>query len=118
LVAGANNFLADVMRDKGDLDEAEKLYQKTLESFRKLGKGAPPQDLAITLFHLGNVYEKKHQPELAKPLYYEALDMRKKIFGNNHPYVRLVRDTLIDLLKRQNDSSELERLLTERAADR
>jgi tetratricopeptide (TPR) repeat protein len=98
-VAQCLNSLAGVALEKGDYDEAEKLYAKTYAVKKScLGKSHPETALTLNgnikltrdiylLQDLASLYVRKEDNERARVLYQKSLQLRLAALGENHPDV-------------------------------
>ncbi len=76
------NNLANILRTKGQLDEAEKLLRESLAIDRKLLGNEHPV-VALELNNLAVVLQAKGQLDEAERLYREALAMNRKLLETN-----------------------------------
>jgi tetratricopeptide (TPR) repeat protein len=91
------NNLANLLRDKGELGEAEKLFREVIESTaQSLGRDHP--DFAVGLNNLGNVLRDLGQYAAAEPLYREAIPVLQGKFGERDPLRARVERNLAVLL--------------------
>ena len=67
-------------------------------------------DLATTLNNLARLYKSQGRYEEAEPLYIQALEMRRKLLGEEHPYVAITLNNLARLYKSQGRYEEAEPL--------
>jgi CHAT domain-containing protein/Tfp pilus assembly protein PilF len=77
-----NNF-ASFFNRQGDLDKAEKMFQRALE-IRENKLGIEHTDVALSLSNLGNVYWQKADFEKAEQMFQRALDIRGRTVGDEH----------------------------------
>ena len=80
LAKGLQN-LAQAVHEQGRLGEAEQLYQRALELF----KSAPEVDSVEATNNLAVLYLLKKDPDRAEPLFNQALAVRERTFGADHP---------------------------------
>lgn len=69
----------------GDEKKAEELYKRCIEDKRK--GNVPGVSLSSTLTNLGNLYADQHRCGEAKKVYEEALEVDRKILGDEHSEV-------------------------------
>jgi tetratricopeptide (TPR) repeat protein len=95
-VATILNNLAMLLRDRGDLADAEPLSRHALAIDEKaLGPNHP--SVTTDLDHLAMLLWDKGDPAAAEPLLRRALAIDEKALGPNHPSTRRVRKDLTDL---------------------
>jgi tetratricopeptide (TPR) repeat protein len=88
LAAWSLNSLADLYRDKGQIEMAEPLFQRALAIREKAHLPDHP-DLAWSFNGLGGLYRIQGQHGKAEPLFQRALAIRQKSRGKEHPHVGL-----------------------------
>ncbi|MGD2183538.1 tetratricopeptide repeat protein [Lusitaniella coriacea] len=76
----------------------------------ELGLG---EELATTLSYLAELYRSQGRYEAAEPLYLEALDLKKKLLGEEHPHVASSLNNLAGLYKSQGRYEAAEPLYLE-----
>ncbi|KAF2857306.1 TPR-like protein, partial [Piedraia hortae CBS 480.64] len=76
------NELAHVFFCKGDMDKAEELYYRTLHQ-RIASRGSKSPRTIETMIDLATVYNRRH-PELARPLYLQALRSCRETLDPKH----------------------------------
>ncbi|RMG53269.1 MAG: hypothetical protein D6723_07390 [Acidobacteria bacterium] len=109
-VAYALNNLAVLKSYQGDLDAAEKLYRRVIAIQRKLPADRENQiNLATNLQNLGATLKTKGRYAEAEPLLREALDLRRRLLGENHPWIATAQIHWGDLLYRRGRYAEAER---------
>ena len=115
-VRGLNN-LAGLLEEKKP-GEAEALYHEALERKRNLYLGDHP-DVAVGLNNLGRLLHAKGDLKAAEPLYREALEMRRRLAGDEpHPQVARSANNLATLLEDRGATAEAEKLYLESLAIR
>lgn len=84
-VADSLNLLGIATQYQGKQKESEAAFREALE-IRRVGP-AHPQHLALSMGNLGNVLRDRGDWTGAAALFREALAIRRKIWGNEHPRV-------------------------------
>ncbi len=69
--------------------------------------------MATSLNNLAALYRSQGRYKEAEPLYLEALDLYKRLLGDNHPLVALSLNNLAALYRSQDRYKEAEPLLVE-----
>ena len=88
----ALNELAIELHDQGKYIQAEPLFRRCLE-LRKAKYGDTPHEaVSVSLNNLAGVLQALEHFEEAKVLYKQALDMFKKLFGEEHSQVSMDAD--------------------------
>ena len=77
--------LGELRHEQGRFADAEGLYKRSLMIFET--NRAAPTDVAWLLDDLGQVYEREQQWSLAKATYERALDIDRRLLGDDHPRV-------------------------------
>ena len=77
--------LAKLRYQQDRFAEAKQLYNRSLKIFEVTQ--APPTDISALLDDLANVYADEQQWTLAKQTYERALEMDRRILGDDHPHV-------------------------------
>ena len=75
--------IGQVYLQLGLLDEAEPLFEESLETRRERLGGDHP-DVATSLHHLGRLRRETGDWKAAEPLIEEALEVRRAVFGDDH----------------------------------
>lgn len=102
--------LADVLRERGNLAEAEAQVRSALAlQEASLGKDHP--DIALTLTSAANLLLQSGQLDQAEPLLRRALAMETRALGKDHPRVASVLHPLAVLLIKRGRHAEAEPLL-------
>lgn len=99
---------ADLLREKGRLDEAEQTMRKAMEVQEGiLGSNETP-DMAILLNSLGSVLHDKHQFQEAANLYFKALEINLKTFGKMNAETAATYNNLANVYQdaAQNEQAE------------
>lgn len=109
----ANNlmYLADLARDRGDLDEALRLGREVLSQMRQL-HGSDHLDVAAALNHLASTLNRSGRPEEALPYLNEGLAIRRTAYPDGHV------DVAASLGNLANTLGSLDRLAEAEAARR
>lgn len=103
----ALNGLAIIQLERGDYDQAETLWKKTLEIIDSAGN-QPSQSKAVILGNLGGLYFYKGDDEKSERYHLQALEMRKQTFSPEHPEVAITLNRLADLYYRKGDIAKAE----------
>ena len=74
--ASAIRLRGVIAEQKGDLDEAERLYKQALAEYRSLGE---EKGVSIVLNDLGGIYRRRKDYDAAEKAYREALEIGRKI---------------------------------------
>lgn len=75
--------------------------------------GEESAEYANSINNLGGVYQKQENYEKAEELYQQALDINKKIFGDNHPATAYILNNLGGVYQTQEQYKKAEPLLHE-----
>ena len=88
--------LAGLVRKKGDLSEAMKLYSDILKEFGSIyGKDTPSKYIAATLVNMGAVYIQTADYRKAQEAMHRALGIFKNLYGEKpHPHIVAVNTAL------------------------
>jgi tetratricopeptide (TPR) repeat protein len=98
------NNLAGVYDSQGKYDEAIKLYLEAIEIGKKT-IGIEHPEYATRLNNLAGVYYVQGKYQDALPLYEEALRIFEDKLPETHPYIQIVRESLIDCKQKLNLNS-------------
>ncbi len=90
--ARIHNNLGALLDMEGFVRSAEKHYQKALDLKRELGEG--PVSLAATLSNLGEVSRRQERLDKATEYFSQALKLREKSLGPEHPDTLISRQNL------------------------
>ncbi|MEQ8386704.1 MAG: tetratricopeptide repeat protein [Coleofasciculus sp. A1-SPW-01] len=85
--------MANLYYVQGRYGEAEPLYQKALELYKRL-LGDDHPDVASSLNNLAYLYSSQGRYGEAEPLYQQALELCKRLLGDDHPNTITVRENL------------------------
>ncbi len=100
---------ANFLRDRAHYVEAEQLYTRALTHLeQELGPNHPT--LAMSLNHLGLLYESQGKDEQAMLLYQRALGICERELGPTHPYTAQSLNSLAVLYQYQGKYAEAEPL--------
>ncbi|KAF1952142.1 hypothetical protein CC80DRAFT_495479, partial [Byssothecium circinans] len=80
---GVINNLGNLYADLGRLDEAEKMYQRALQGYKKAW-GPEHTSTLNTVNNLGSLYKKLGRLDEAKKMYQRALQGKEKAWGLEH----------------------------------
>lgn len=83
--AGILNDLALLYYSIGRYEDAESLYLKAMEIYRKGPGGEEHPEFATSLNNLAVLYRKISRYLDAEPLYLKAVEIRRKALGEEHP---------------------------------
>ena len=87
----------------GRFDDAEWLLREALATRRELSSGRDDADLAGSMNDLANLLRRKADYAEAEELYRDALAMRQRIYGDEHPEVATILNNLGTVRDRQSD---------------
>ncbi|KAF0249275.1 MAG: hypothetical protein FD167_1325 [bacterium] len=99
---------ATLLRGEGKVEPAITKYQ---EAIKKLGETSELLAQTIALNRLGDFYHEKGDYSKAEPIFIQALDIRKKIFGDNNLDTAQSISNLAELYHEKGDYSKAEPLL-------
>ncbi|QDV39162.1 tetratricopeptide repeat protein [Tautonia plasticadhaerens] len=105
-------YLAEVLRNREELREAEALYRDCLANARRAPE-PNPQFIFSARFHLGDVFLRQGKAEEAEALYRELADEQRRELGPEHPHTLTTLNNLGAALNRQARFAEAERLFRE-----
>jgi tetratricopeptide (TPR) repeat protein len=121
-VATGLSNLAALYEAQGRYKESESLYTQALELTNRL-LNDECSDIATKLFSLASVvtqlnnqaylYQAQGRYDKAEPLYVEALELTKRILGENHPDITAILNNLGDLYEAQGRYHKAEKFLTQ-----
>ena len=77
--------LGQLRYQEGQLVDAKELYNRSLNILETTS--APPTDVSALLDDLAQVYAREHQWTLAKQTYQRALEVDRRVLGDDHPRV-------------------------------
>jgi eukaryotic-like serine/threonine-protein kinase len=103
--------LGMLRHQQGQFGEAKDLY---IRSLGILEKGAAPQtDIAAVVDDLATVYTREQKWVLAKQTYERALDIYRRVLGDDHPRVAMRLDNLAIVAQNMGDLPRAESLYRE-----
>lgn len=105
--------LAGVLHSKGDFDGAEQHFREAVVSYRERSAIVPNPQAATSLASLGQIRHFRGDYKEAEPLLREALDMRRALYGKEHPEVLQSMRSLAALLYNKGAYQEAEPLYRE-----
>jgi tetratricopeptide (TPR) repeat protein len=85
--------VGNLMQQLGRLDEAQKLYERTLKVRTKILGDDHPQT-GLTLFYLGNVMLAEKKFKEAREYYEKCLRIYEPVFGPDHDAVKSLKSAL------------------------
>ncbi len=100
---------ASYLHDQGRYEEAEPLYQRSLEIYEKALGGDHPS-FAKTLNYLANLYRDQGRYEEAEPLFQRSLEITEKALGGDHSELATTLNNLATLYRFQGRYEEAEPL--------
>lgn len=106
-IRGLNN-LAAMLEARGDYDEAEALYRRTLDLKRNL-YGDEHFEVALALNNLGVVLLKRNELNQAEPLLRESLALSRALLRSDHPKVGAILQNLAVIVESREDYDSAER---------
>ena len=86
-IATVLNNLGLVHHETGDYQFAKDCHMRALEILQKLNPQSPTPEIADSYNKLGNVFFNSGKIEEAKDYFQKSLDMRKLLYGHQHPNV-------------------------------
>jgi TPR repeat protein len=112
-VLNSLNSLAGLFQLRGNPTEAEVMYREILRRQEKMEKVEDPADFARTQCNLALVLQTQGKDAESLALHREALSMRRKLFGNEHPDIAESLNGLAGILEHQGKLAEAEALVRE-----
>jgi tetratricopeptide (TPR) repeat protein len=112
-VASSLDNLALTLRAAGRLEEAETLERQALAMRRKLLGGEENLAVAGSFNNLGMILQDREQLAEAESAFRDSLRLESKILGADHPSIGIIRQHLIDVLKREHKVGEADALANE-----
>jgi tetratricopeptide (TPR) repeat protein len=103
------NRMGGYLRQRGEYEQAEPLYQRAL-ALRERMLGPEHTDTATSLNDLAVLYYSQGKYEQAEPLYQRALAIDEKAYGSDHPDVATDLSNLAFLYKNQGKYEQAEPL--------
>ncbi|MGY6553053.1 MAG: protein kinase domain-containing protein [Wenzhouxiangella sp.] len=108
LLAQALNLRANIARDTGRIEAAERDYQQALAIYREI----PEQriELSTVLINFGNVLALQRRLSQARELFEEGLAIRRADLGEEHPWTTIPEGNLAWVLMSSGDLAGAEAL--------
>jgi len=100
--------LGRLRQQQGRLGEAKELYKRGLGILETTS--APPTDVSALLEDLAQIYSDEHQWTLAKQTYERALDIDRRVLGDDHPRVAIHMLNLAVVAQNMGDLKQAETL--------
>lgn len=100
---------AEILMELGDFEKSKYYLEKAL-GIRTEKFGRNHQDVAYTLFGLGNLYFKKGNVEEAKKCHYEVFETRKLKLGDSHIFTQQSRLVLLQIYGQLNDLESFQKI--------
>jgi tetratricopeptide (TPR) repeat protein len=104
------NRMGGYLRQRGEYEQAEPLYQRAL-ALRERMLGPEHTDTATSLNDLALLYKNQGKYEQAEPLYQRALAIRERVLGADHPDTALSLNNLAALYYSQGNNEQAEPLI-------
>jgi len=111
-LASSLNNLAIVRQARGDLDEAEAFFRRSLELDRA-ARGPRHPYVASTMNNLALLLRARGRLEDAEPIMREILDLRRETVGVDHPYYAIGLNNLAVVLRERGRLDDAEALYRE-----
>jgi serine/threonine protein kinase/Tfp pilus assembly protein PilF len=108
---GALSALGRLRQQQGQSGEAKSLYLRALDILQTTS--APPADVSALLDSLAGVYSGERQWALARETYERALDIDKRVLGDDHPRVAVQLYDLAIVAQNLGDPKTAESLYRE-----
>jgi len=105
------NNLANALQSSNRMNESELLYRKIISINRN--HEDRQEYLATNLTSLGNLLSKQQNYTEAEELLHEALEIRQRILGREHPRTAVTLNNLAQMLRRSGSAESAEPLLRE-----
>ncbi|MCK4999967.1 MAG: tetratricopeptide repeat protein [Anaerohalosphaera sp.] len=96
--------MARVYMTYGDFDKAKPLAESAVEMARKDKNG--DKELSLCLLDLSYIYTKQNDPVGAGEICLEGLDVQKRVYSEDHPYVAYTLKTLSSIYRMQEENEE------------
>jgi serine/threonine protein kinase len=97
--------------EQGRLGESKELFQHSLALLESTN--APPSDSSAVLNHLATVYQREQQWALAKQSYERALEIDRRVLGDEHPRLAIYLSNLAIVAQNMGDLRQAESLCLE-----
>ena len=108
LAAQLANYEGVILETKGQLDAARPRYLAALDTWQRLGD-RDSWKLALVLNDLGGLERKQRNFAAARQHHERALAIRRKVFGDSHPYVFSSLNNLGNVAWSQDDHALAEK---------
>ncbi len=105
------NNLANALQSSNRMNESELLYRKIISINRN--HEDRQEYLATNLTSLGNLLSEQQNYTEAEELLHEALEIRQRILGREHPRTAVTLNNLAQMLRRSGSAESAEPLLRE-----
>ncbi len=105
------NNLANALQSSNRMNESELLYRKIISINRN--HEDRQEYLATNLTNLGNLLSEQENYTEAEQLLHEALEIRQRILGREHPRTAVTLNNLAQMLRRSGSAESAEPLLRE-----
>jgi tetratricopeptide (TPR) repeat protein len=106
------NCLGELLLDQGQLAEAQKHFEKTLEGQRRV-LGSKDAETIVTMANLADALRARGRLKEARKLGEEAVELHRRILGPEHPYTLMAVTVLAGVLRDQGQYLEAQRLYEE-----
>jgi serine/threonine-protein kinase len=100
--------LGELRQEQGQLGEAKELYKRSLSILET--SVAPQTDVSGVLDDLAQIYSSEHQWTLAKQTYERALEVDRRVLGDDHPRVAMHLNNLAVVAQSIGDLRQAEAL--------
>jgi serine/threonine-protein kinase len=102
VLAHAQGDLGFVLMRIGEIERAERLLRASLALFRQLSE-YPPWEMGATLASLGELYNKKNQPDQALEFLLESERIYRQTLGDKNPYLAFnLQQQAVALIQQKN----------------
>jgi eukaryotic-like serine/threonine-protein kinase len=98
--------LGMLRHQQGQFIEAKDLYVRSLDILES--SSAPQTDVSVVLDDLAKVYAREQQWVLAKQTYERALDIDRRVLGDNHPRIALRLENLAVVAQNMGELKQAE----------
>jgi tetratricopeptide (TPR) repeat protein len=113
VLAGTLHTLGNTLRQSGKLEEAEATIRESVAVYRKSADQQRSPHLAWTLDSLAAILTAQDNFSDAEKLLREALSIKTRVFGPANGDTLATRSALIEVVKQQGKSEEVEKLRRE-----
>jgi serine/threonine protein kinase len=107
--AESSLHLGSIIQESGRYAEADSLMRGALSVYRRQPRES--DGLAVALNSMGNLARYQGNLELAEERYREALDIHRRVLGEDHPYVATDMHNLGRLLEARGNKPDAEKML-------